>query len=117
MPPWPLRTTWANNDPFRPLALMSWASCQGGNRQPDNPLETMSSAHARVSVSCFLGSWGEVTWGPRTPWWGLRSRQWPQDGGPSRDLPVREAGWPLGRQQQPGPGCPPGMEVRREPEV
>lgn len=48
---------------------------------------------------------------------GLRSQQWPRDGGQSRDLPVREAGWPVGRQQQPGPGCRPGMEVSWEPEV
>lgn len=29
VPPWPSGTTWANNDPFRSLALTSWASCQG----------------------------------------------------------------------------------------
>lgn len=29
VPLWPPATTWANNDPFRSLALASWAGCQG----------------------------------------------------------------------------------------
>lgn len=73
------------------LDLCLWRpglAASSSNCQPDNPLETMSNAHTGVSVSCFLGSWGEVIWGPRTPCGGLWSRQWPQDGGQSRDLPV-----------------------------
>lgn len=51
-------TTWANNDPFKSLALASGQVARDSNRQPDNPLETMSNAHTRVSVSCFLGGRG-----------------------------------------------------------
>lgn len=38
-------TTWANNDPFKSLALASGQVARDRNRQPDNPLETMSNAH------------------------------------------------------------------------
>ena len=49
--------------------------------------------------------------GPRTLWSGSQSAR-------SRvgDLPVQEARWPWGRWQEPGPGCPPGMQVGRGPE-
>lgn len=126
MPPHRSLRHLGNNDSFKFPAQRPGQAARCSNCRSDNPHETMSDAHAGVSVSCFPRSRGDSSWrgrlggSPRTLSWGRPAQTmhtgWKSTVGRGTYLSRRLGGLWAGSRCQ-GPGACLARVVGREPKA